>query len=145
VNIGNLNAWLNAAQILGLLFVAVMFTRTFARAGGKQAQDATLAAYKSELEVFKQRNDRLEADARACKDALSKTQGMLEQISRENESLRQLIMGEKVPQALADLMQDLAQMASTAVTDAVGNTERRIIAVVQALGQDLLEKEEPLG
>lgn len=104
VRLLDLNVALNVAMLAALVVAIVIVGRS-------KAKDSTINAQTAELDAREKTEDRLRdevaglrtelQEARAaCATDIAKLEGQVQQLSAENESLRGLVMGTTVPDAL---------------------------------------------
>lgn len=90
--------------VLALIVVALGYLVGSWRRGARDAFKETVDLQAAEIATMRDLNARLTADAHACKDAISKLEGVVEQLRQENSELRALVMLEKVPPALVETL-----------------------------------------
>jgi len=112
----------------GVLVLGVGYAVGQWRAGSARACAEALQAATAELEVSHRARERLEREVATAKAEIARLQGIVEQLREENATLRSLVMGEQVPQALV-----------TVIEQAAANTRRAIDARLDVLVGEYLD------
>lgn len=114
------------------------------------AQGDTIDSQKAELDLKTQQVNERDRAIEECRRETAHLAGTVEEQARHMDEMRQLVMGEKVPEAMAAYMMELATGAAEKVGHAIARLEKRVnqhttdtgrqtLSVIQALGQDLEE------
>ncbi len=107
---------------------ALTYAWALRRQAAAMAATKTIEVYQAEMEAMRVRSERLEGELHSARSEISRLSGQLEAAERDRRELRSLVMGEKVPQALADALGHLGGQ----IVAALGEAERRITEKVVA-------------
>lgn len=129
----DLNHAADLAVIIGAFILGAGYLLGQLRRGRDESTTNALAIAADELELLKGSRDRMSAELRDTKDTVAKLEGALEQLRRENQSLRELVMLDALPPAL--------RTAIDTANDEMGRqhqeTRDRIIAELGGIEQRL--------
>lgn len=155
------NGALNIAALLVSLVMAVAGVVFFARglrqaktveAQGRtiEAQEQTIDSQTTELQLKSSQISDRDRSIEDCRRDTARLQGTVDEQAHQIDEMRQLLMGEKVPEAMGTYMATLAANAAQQLAQAITASEQRLnaaveksarenLAVVHALGSDLEE------
>lgn len=129
----DLNHAADLAVIAGAIILGVGYLMGQLRRGRDESTTSALAIASDELELLKGSRDRMAAELRDTKDTVAKLEGALEQLRRENQSLRELVMLDALPPALRAAMDS----ANDQVARHHQETRDRIVAELAGIEQRL--------
>lgn len=120
------------ALFFGGAAAALAYFLTRVKGGVDKAEGEALVMSRETNAILRQRVDDLNTECKTTAEKLNQAEGKLQALQAENENLRSLIMGEKVPEALANYFND----TFSALLKRIETSERVIVGAMQAQVSD---------
>jgi outer membrane murein-binding lipoprotein Lpp len=131
----DLNHAADLAVIIGALVLGVGYAAGQWRRGKNDQAAAALGLASDELELSSKARDRQAAELKDAGERIAKLEAIVEQLQRENDALRRLVMLETVPPALTAALEESGRLM-------LGSGERMHIETRAAIKRELEETEQ---